>query len=430
MKGLVLKTALLSCCAMAPSVLAAQDLPPVEEIREIFEASLPGFWDASDFRVVSSATGGDPVNPKALFRFEASVAPDADLYTQTGETLGPFVIVTQTYDQTNPRTLYGTMELSYHSGDWSGEPRVENPVQGLGIPLDVFTQPPLVQGTEEFSAALASFGADTVAKKKASLANEIDALEARHAAELDRLNAEQQSALEAKERELSSKLDELVATFQPRLDDERERLAAAIGTLEQTHAEEMGALKARQAEAIEELSTGFEERKARLERRLTDAEEMVALQDSILETMGKVSENGDRLDAALEAQKSDQLAFFQSLGDRFVGSYECNSTENSFRMSFPIYFSIGEVTPSGVHGVVQTAPDSNQKYNAILAHLGKGTSVGSEYLLNMGFDRALGVFELAREENGTLVGTAEGEMKFSGGTPSKNAICNVVLTVS
>ena len=128
--------------SFSPSCLLAQELPSADELMG--NLSIPSYWEVQDLRVVASQSTGDPISPRAMVRFEADVSPTKDLYLQASpDGLGPFVSVIRSVANTDVRTLYGTMDLGYQAGAWSGGFNIENPLAGLGEPQDMFTAPTL-----------------------------------------------------------------------------------------------------------------------------------------------------------------------------------------------------------------------------------------------------------------------------------------------
>jgi hypothetical protein len=147
------------------TLLSAQELPSFNDLQSRFSANVPSYWELKDFRVIASAKRGEPINPLAMVRYEADVAPKTDLFTSTGERAGPFAIVLKTHPQGQMRTIFGTMQLSYTAGNWSGAPVIENPVADLGQPQDLFTQPTLELGSDQQKEVLAALRSDAITSK-------------------------------------------------------------------------------------------------------------------------------------------------------------------------------------------------------------------------------------------------------------------------
>lgn len=431
--------------------LHAQELPSAEDLQSRLTTALPGFWDIAEFRVIASALQGDPIDPQALVRFEADVAPASDLFSVTGETTGPFTIVVPTYDMEHPRTLFGTMQLDYKAGQWSGEPNIENPVRNLGQPRDMFTDPTLVLGSEEQGAMLATLRDDTVAAAKARLDAEIAALQVerdQRTAELEAKFLEQANDLAANhkataaghaeevatlEADYEARVVELKETYDPQVSAEEKRLAgeitrlraahgeavdtlneqqaAEIEELQMAHAKRVGELKAQQAQIVAELEAGFSAKKERLERQLTEAEAILVVQAKTIAAMETAAGNDTYMKELIAQTKERNLEFFKSFGPSMTGSLHCESQNTDNVVSWPIMFNVAEATGTGLSGEVSVGK-ADQSFPATLTL----ASASIDRPVKLSFAAAIGnvvsAFDVVLADNGSMRGERSGQMLF------------------
>lgn len=359
--------------AVAASV-SAQELPPDEEFAS--RVTVPGFWEIQEFRIIAQAVVGTPIEPRAQIRFEADASPLGDLFVPSGpEGLGPFVTVIASTPDETVRTLYGTMDLTYTAGQWNGPVNIENPIDGLGQPLDSFTSPTLVLGSErqrEVAESLRStaaadlriaLGADSqrlmeeqaaeIEAMRAAHLSEISALRQAHDAEVVELE-DLRSGIEAEaaqieaeiegrraealarlseqlgvaEEEHRAELDALRGAHDVRMRElktaQSEELGAAVTAhleelqaLETEHARAMGALVAEQEREMAELTTKLETRKASLEGQIAAADEVLTLQAALAARQTAIGVNDQSIRAA---EQQRQIEFGQSL-EAFKGAW-------------------------------------------------------------------------------------------------------------
>ncbi len=283
--------ALLSCTAISAF---GQELPDPKQLRELAIQELPSFWKPKAFELVARAKGGDPIKPTALIRYELDVAPDVDLFTATGRTIGPFSVTLRTYAAGAKRRLYGTMELFYRAGNWSGTSKVENPVVGLGQPLDMFIMPTLVQGSKEENELLVTLRDDKVSQMKA----EILSLEARHAQEI--ANAE--AALQAS-------LTKALETYEPSIGAQKDKLKKELEALRKAQEAEIDALSETQEKKLRTQTVKHEERIAQMN---------ATRDDKIAEMRGEISS----LKARHAQEVADAEASLQARLAKALETYE------------------------------------------------------------------------------------------------------------
>ena len=277
-----MKAIQLSVASLLLSTSAvAQALPDSEDLAERVSQSIPTYWSVVDFRLIAQTELGDAARPQTLIRFEADATPSSPLYAEV-DSEDPFVIVAPTHGSDETRILYGVMDLSYRAGEWSGDTEIENPVDELGQPVDLFTRPTLVLGDPESEERLEQFRAQHEANAAARFEREMTALSNEHAAALEQLQAEQAAEVERMRSEHQGRLSQLNAAGQEERDAaiaEHEttmrRLAREhrdeISELRDGHAERMTALQAEHQEVERALETRVAELRAELEAQLESA---------------------------------------------------------------------------------------------------------------------------------------------------------------
>ena len=174
----------------------AQELPSADKLQTYAIEGIPGFWEISQFRIVASEKGSDPINPKGSIRFEADVISKNDLYVKSGEEIGPFIGAIKTLSLKESRTVYGTMQLSYRGGSWTAETNIENPLDNLGKPIDFFSSPTIELGSEKQKEVLELLQSDTISKYKQILLSEKQSLLKEHKNDLAELILKNQTTLD------------------------------------------------------------------------------------------------------------------------------------------------------------------------------------------------------------------------------------------
>jgi hypothetical protein len=339
--------------ALATS-LGAQELPDEPSLVDKLARSLPAWWTPSNLVVVATTQLGDAARPRALVRFEADASPSAPLYEETGSE-GPFALVVQTRPADESRRLYGVFDLSYSAGAWTGDTTIENPVAGLGRPLDLFGRPTLDIAAADAEATLAALRSTAMAEASAALEREMAALRAQHAAalteleiahssrlgglraaqasELSDLSERHAAALTEAERAHRTALADIVAEIAPQqaeAEAERERLLGEAATasaqalreareaaerelnrLQEAHAEARAALIAFQAEELFGLETSHAEARSAVLAR--QAAELAELQASDAERARQLTEARQQTAEALRAAQDEGDAELEAL---------------------------------------------------------------------------------------------------------------------
>ena len=394
----------------------AQELPSGEELEVLVEGSLSSFWEVQDFRVIANASVGDPINPRALVRFEADVSPVKDLFAPMGETVGPFKIIVPTMMDQDIRTLFGTFDLAYRSGKWNGTPNIENPLtRELGWPRDMFSAPTIVMGSEEQSDLLETMRSNEIAMARARLARELADVQAEYDAKIAAAERTLQKTLdglrtqlEDAERKQQTELATLRAQHEPEIAAEKERLAAALEELRTKHAERVGALKAAQAEEIARLQNKFAVRQASLEKQLAEARQVIAAQEELQAILQTLAENDDRIAKAQAPRVENMRAFLESFGKQIPISIGCIQTGGKRREAINGIFKVEVTKSTGLFGFFQAG---REKFATSLILANGADRENMKFDLSVDFSRFIGDYNLTLKPDGSLTGASTGMMK-------------------
>jgi len=355
-----------------PLSVSAQDLPTEDALQAMVAEKLPAYWALDAFKVVSSASMGDPVTPREVVRFEADATPTAKLFASAGDD-GPFVLVTPTQDAGAARKLYGILDLTYHAGAWAGGITIENPVDGLDQPLDLFPRPALQVGSDDAKARLAALHDQGVQALRAADDAELNRMKADHSSamadleitqsgELAALTAAQAKALADARAAGEQELATLTGTYRTALADlksgnepqvaearaGRERLLAAekdatdkalaalrdkaaadLDALRAAHAKARGELIAQQQQELAEIETKLATEKRSLQRQLDTSQEVIALQKSLLASMAEINTADAAIVNAFAAARESRQQALSTFPKQWSGNVECTQPEGS-----------------------------------------------------------------------------------------------------
>lgn len=262
-----------------------QGLPSSDWLEGRLATVLPAYWDVSDLSIVATTRAGDAARPLATIRFEARAVPAMDLYLKVNED-GPFDLIVPGATEGTRRHVYGVASIAYSAGEWDGEIAIENPVEGLGQPSDMFLRPTLVVGSADAETVLASLRTALHEDAESNLERELAAmrmqhersrsdlmlsqlgelaeLQAQHEAELQRVNEETAAQLAALTAGRQTQLAAAAAQTEELLQARRNQSAAELAGINDEHAARVAALRARQAEELARLSSGDAERERQL----------------------------------------------------------------------------------------------------------------------------------------------------------------------
>ncbi|WP_162685532.1 hypothetical protein [Roseovarius amoyensis] len=384
------KTGLIAGLLMTVAFpLTAQELPKAEDLEPRVGAALPPYWEMSDFRLIAAQLKGDAIEPVALIRFEADVSPGAPLYTATNDYAGPFALIIPTVGAETNRTLYGTMQLYYKAGGWSGGVELENPVGSLGQPRDMFVDPTLVLGSEEQNATLAKIHNNAVAAEKQKLAKELAELRGEHevkmsslrsrlarerdtlTAEIEETKAEHEKALADTEAQYNARLETLRENYDPRIAAEEKKLKQELKKLRAGHATSIASLRKEQTAELEDIQVEFARQRSamrqeleakvaalevelaaeieRLETRLASSQEAQRLQSAYLESIEARSQTAAALRDAMETAMARRVSLLQMLPSKYRGGVRCRDADGRIDKSWQLAFDVIDTNPSGMH---------------------------------------------------------------------------------
>lgn len=400
----------------------AQELPSTEEL--VSRVGVPGFWEVEEFRTIAKAMVGTPIEPRAQIRFEIDASPRADLFLPSGtENLGPFLtVIASTPDETT-RTIYGTMDLTYSAGQWTGPINVENPVDGLGQPKDAFTVPTLILGSDTQKKVAKDLLGAAAAEIRIALerdrqrlleqqASEIEAMKASYLAELSVLRQNQEASrirleemknrvegeiegLEARitdrfnrgeavlkeklavaETGLQAEIDALTGAHQVKLRELKVSQSKQIGAtvadhleelqkLNTEHAKAVGTLIAEQEREMAEVTSKLETRNSGLEAQLVAADEVLALQASLTARQTAIRVNDESIKAAEQERQVQFGTSLDGLLGNWTGTVICKTRKAPDGQLLTISFLGENVVGRSITGQVKN-PTWGSNYNSVV----------------------------------------------------------------
>jgi len=358
-----------------PVAASGQELPLAEVLIEQLSAVLPAYWAVDSIRIVATSDLGDAVQPRSVLRFEAMARPESALFAETG-TEGPFVLIVPTLPSEATRTLYGFIDLTYRAGAWSGDVTVENPVEALGRPLDMFDRPALQLGSDTAAVALAALRDQVLASNVATLERELAAKQAEQSntlarieiaeqTELARISVESDARLRDFEAVATRQIADAEAAYRATLADlttqneplvaearaERERLLAAerelaaanmaelraaqiaeIELLTSGHAAIRGELIVTQQQELAEIETRLTTEQVSLQRQLETANTVVELQTALVGVLAERQTSAALLLEAFDAERQSRLSLLSRLDGPWIGTVRCVETEGQQRV--------------------------------------------------------------------------------------------------
>lgn len=390
--------------------LMAQELPSAMQLKDRLSLEMPSYWSINDLRIVNSLVQGDPINPMAIVRFEANTTPLFDLYHSTGETVGPFEVITNSLESETTRTLYGTIQMSYSAGNWVGEPNIENPVYQLGVPRDMYEVPTVELGSQEQSDLMARLYDSQIREKEAILETALLELQAKH----EQTKIQLENSLQSELASIRSKVDPEISRHKRELQNSLDELTRdnnkEINTIMADHSKIVGELKAKQAQIVAELEVGLLETKRRLEREYSDAAEVLELQEQLIPILKLSSEKQREVENIIRENKNSSREFFESFGSMLHGSIDCKITGSDRTFSKPIFFEVSDTTAAGIIGKVKFDPEDKRSASASL-NLATANGVDTQMLTFA--IQGFGTHELRFEDNGVMRGVGGGNIKSS-----------------
>jgi hypothetical protein len=447
----------------------AQDSPNAKKLSNLVASDLLPYWEVSNFKIVATSDIGDAVSPRRAFRFEAEASPSADLYVRNAQE-GPFDLVVPTVGADVSRMVYGVLDLSFKAGVWSGKTTVENPVSGLGQPLDLFVRPTLVLGEKETEKKLADLRSTAVAGAVSATEQEIARLGRNHETDLSKLKREQSAAVAKAEAEAKTRLEKISATYRTKLatlaqentplvteaQAEREKLlavekeatATGLAALRHEAAKEMEALRAEQAkkrgDLIEQqrqelaiVETRLATELASLQKQLDMSEEIIALQQTLRASLEKRNIGSQELFVAFEKAIEQRTAFLSRIPKKWGGTLTCKyagdqtTGQQGFTLSKPARMTINKTRSDGAD-ISLWIDNTNRGIPGVVTWLGDAMAFPLHFNMIMknsnrieGYDVHL-VTPVNLTQDGSLEGTFAAFLRY--GSKKYPAECKIELS--
>ena len=280
-----------ACLAVLPAMAMAQQAPSPEQLQTNVSNKIGSFWSSDKFRIVAKQAGQDPLKPTYAIRFEMDATNPAALYVPNGDKLGPEQILVMTVPAQTARTFYGTEQLSYSAGAWTGTTNIENPADKLGKPLDFYTVPTLVLGSDQYKQAAAQQATYGLDQRKAQFRKQLDALQAAETASLDALQKAFAASLKATDDAVAAQLA---------------KQQTQIATLQTTDAAKLAEIEKAYEAGLQKVNADFGDKLKQQQTALTGelSAELTKSQQALAAEQQKV----EAARADLIAQQQDALA--------------------------------------------------------------------------------------------------------------------------
>ncbi len=315
----------------APGQALSQELPGNAALVQHLSKQLPGYWKVDGLEIVAEEKSGDVRTPVSIIRYEATAHTTLPLFLETGQRVDPFALVAPSLEADTRRRLFGIMELSYSAGVWSGSVEIENPVGGLGMPVDMFSTPVIVAGSDRHNQIAEMLRSAHMSELTNQLENHIQELMVSHKARLSEVVAEHRHELERMEAEQTERLEALRSGSAPELERLKGEIEVArqelekgfqeelaeqttlhegrvadlrarqetnvsefetrLADLERDHSERLAEIRARQAGEIKELEVGFEARISSVKQQIGESNELMELQEQLISALEQHGRN-------------------------------------------------------------------------------------------------------------------------------------------
>ena len=195
---------LVLCVTLESATVGAATInePPGDsEIEQIIAERLPGYWGLHSNTFTGPVDYGNAIEPDWRWRFETVITPKEPLFVQGGKR-DNVVLLQPTLYPGSQETLYGIARATFHAGSWSIEIGHENkPFESRGLPASFFPGRTVAIGSPEEQTELEE------TQKRA-----LEALQARHEAEVLALKNKQETALAGLKIEHEKAIAEIAET--------------------------------------------------------------------------------------------------------------------------------------------------------------------------------------------------------------------------
>lgn len=195
-----------ACMAALPLTALAQQAPTPTSLQASAIQDIGPYWSTTSFQIVAKEFNDNPLKPTFVARFQIAATNPQALYVPDGNKVGPDEILVMTVPAKTARTFYGTVDLAYAAGKWTGPTKIENPASKLGKPRDLYTVPTVVLGSAEYKQAVAQQMAFSLDSRKAEFQKQVDALQQTETAKLASIEKSFEDSLKTLEDSFSAHL--------------------------------------------------------------------------------------------------------------------------------------------------------------------------------------------------------------------------------
>jgi hypothetical protein len=320
-----MKRLLPALCLLAfPVAALAQQAPPQTLLEANVGSAIGPFWSPTQFQIVAKQFDQNPLKPSFVLRFQMEATNPAALYAPNGDRIGPAQVLVLTVPAKTTRTFYGTENLAYAAGAWSGPTVIENPAGKLGKPVDLYTVPTLVLGSTQYKDAVAAETSFSLDARKAAFQKQLDALEAADtdkaaaiaqsfAAGLQSLNSSFTEKLTAQQAALTGELGTMLTASRQALADQQKKVQ-----------ESWTALIAKQHDALAGLSLGLEQTQQAVAAKIKLAQATLDSQKQLIALQQQALANNDQIDALKSKLAQKLAAQLTSFEGTWAGSMRCS----------------------------------------------------------------------------------------------------------
>ena len=312
-----------ACLAVAPVMALAQQAPTPELLQANVVKEIGPYWSPTQLRIVAKQFDQNPLKPSFVVRFQMDAANPAALYAPNGDKVGPEQVLVMTVPAKTPRTFYGTEDLTYSAGAWSGPTAIENPADKLGEPIDFYTVPTVVLGSDQYKQAVAQQTTFSLDQRKAQLQKQLDALQQTDAAKVADIETSFGTSLQSVNAAFTSQLKQqqtaLTAELGGLLDQSRQALADQQKTVEQAWAD----LITQQQDALAQMKLGLQTTQKAVAAKIQLAQATIDSQKQLIALQQQALANNATI-ASLKSQLAEkERAQLASFIGTWAGTMRC-----------------------------------------------------------------------------------------------------------
>ena len=287
---------LVLCVTLESATVGAATInePPGDsEIEQVIAEELPGYWGLHSNSLTGPVDYGNAIEPDWRWRFETVITPKEPLFMQGGKR-DNVVLLQPTLHPGSQETLYGIARATFHAGSWSIEIRHENkPFESRGLPASFFPGRTVAIGSPEEQTELEE------TQKRV-----LEALQARHEAEVLALKITQQSTLAKAADTHRAELAAVKAEHEARLTALKNKQETALAGLKIEH-----------EKAIAEIAETNRTTLAALELELRAKAEKHRIEIEQTETLMELAATATQKLATLHEKEKGMLAATKQLFD-------------------------------------------------------------------------------------------------------------------